>query len=303
MSQKILITGGTGLVGQALTKLLLQHNYEVSYLSRQKNGKTKNIKHYQWNIKKGFLEEEAIREADYIIHLAGAGVAEEKWTEKRKNVILESRTKSTELLLDKIKSTPNKLKGFISATAIGIYGETGNSLVDENAKPGDDFLAKVCVEWEKEVDKIAATGLRTAKIRIGVVLAPEGGALSQIAKPIQYFVGAPLGNGEQYMSWIHIDDLCQLFLKTIKDETMEGAFNAVAPNPVTMEQMVAAIARTINRPVFPINVPVFVLKGIMGEMSGIVLASTRVSSKKTEGTGFEFQFPHLLPALKNLFRK
>ncbi|WP_020530165.1 TIGR01777 family oxidoreductase [Flexithrix dorotheae] len=296
----ILITGGTGLIGSRLTELLLEKGHGVSYLSRSKKQGDGSINYYHWDPSKGEIDQEAIDSADYIIHLAGASVADSRWTDSRKKVILKSRQETARLLFDGIKNSDKQLKGFISASGIGYYGYTGDQLIDESASLGNDFLAKVCEKWEEESLQIKSLGIRTTIIRIGVVLSEKGGALKELMTPVKFFVGSPLGSGEQYMSWIHIDDLCKIFLKAVEDESMEGVYNGVAPSPVTNEEMVASIAKTLKRPVFPINVPGIALKILLGEMSEIVLKGSKVSSKKIEAAGFTFGYPSLNGALSDL---
>jgi len=298
--QNILITGGTGLVGQALTQLLLKEGYQVSYLSRSEQD-IPNIKTYLWDVKKQTIDAQAIQKADAIIHLAGAGVAEERWTNSRKQEILESRTDSTTLLVKALKDTSHAVKTFISASAIGYYGlDTGSTLINEDSQAGNDFLAEVTKSWERSVEDISDLGIRTTKLRIGVVLSEKGGALPKIMQPVKFGAGAALGSGKQYMSWIHIKDLARMFLFVLQQDKMEGIYNAVGPNPLNNAEITQAIAKTLGRPLFLPNVPEFALKLIMGEMAGIVTGGNRVSSQKIEKAGFDFQFAEISPALKDL---
>lgn len=298
--QNILITGGTGLVGQALTQLLLKEGYQVSYLSRSEQN-IPNIKTYLWDVKKQTIDAQAIQKADAIIHLAGAGVAEERWTNSRKQEILESRTDSTTLLVKALKDTSHAVKTFISASAIGYYGlDTGSALINEDSPAGNDFLAEVTKSWERSVEDISDLGIRTTKLRIGVVLSEKGGALPKIMQPVKFGAGAALGSGKQYMSWIHIKDLARMFLFVLQQDKMEGIYNAVGPNPLNNVEITQAIAKTLGRPLFLPNVPEFALKLMMGEMAGIVIGGNRVSSQKIEKAGFDFQFAEISPALKDL---
>jgi hypothetical protein len=298
--QNILITGGTGLVGQALTQLLLKEGYQVSYLSRSEQN-IPNIKTYLWDVKKQTIDAQAIQKADAIIHLAGAGVAEERWTNSRKQEILESRTDSTTLLVKALKDTSHAVKTFISASAIGYYGlDTGSTLINEDSQAGNDFLAEVTKSWERSVEDISDLGIRTTKLRIGVVLSEKGGALPKIMQPVKFGAGAALGSGKQYMSWIHIKDLARMFLFVLQQDKMEGIYNAVGPNPLNNAEITQAIAKTLGRPLFLPNVPEFALKLMMGEMAGIVIGGNRVSSQKIEKAGFDFQFAEISPALKDL---
>lgn len=300
MNKHILITGGTGLVGSHLSQLLLQKGYTVSHLSRRK-APNAEIPAYQWDIAEGTLEEEALKKADYIVHLAGAGVADKSWTEARKQIILESRTKSTQLLAQKIQALQLHPRAFISASAIGIYGlNTGDRLLQEKSPCGDDFLAEVTKAWEQNTHLIEQQGIRTVKLRIGVVLSPQGGALQKLAQPVRLGVGAALGSGKQYISWIHLNDLCQMILYTIENDTLTGAYNAVAPEPVTNGQITQAIAKVLRRPLLMPNVPTFVLKLMLGEMANMVLGGCKVSGKKIEEAGFQFQFRKITEALQDL---
>ena len=300
MSEKVLITGGTGLIGQRISLLLKEKGYEISHLSRRA-GTSDSFKTYQWNVREGEMDKEAIVNADHIIHLAGAGVADSRWTEARKKEILESRTKSTALLGDYLMKTDNKVRSFISASAIGYYGSNlSDKLFDETGEAGDDFLADVTVQWEKEVDKISDLGIRTAKVRIGVVLDSQGGALEKMAQPMKWGAGAALGSGKQYMSWIHYADLARLFVYILENKELTGAYNAVASNPVSNKAFTGELAKAMRKPLWLPNVPSGVLKLMLGKMAGIVLRGTRVDNKKIKNSGFKFEFDALDVALADL---
>lgn len=302
MHKNVLITGASGLIGTRLSSILLQKGYQISHLSRSK--RAGEIPTFVWDVSKMGIDEEAIASADTIIHLAGAGIADKRWTSQRKEEILRSRTESTKLLFNALRDKPNHVKTFISASAIGIYGFAGSEKIFiEESNAADDFLAQVVKQWEAEVDEIAALGIRVVKIRIGILLSEKGGALDEMMKPIKWGVGSPLGSGNQMMSWIHIDDACQIFLKAMEDGAMQGAYNAVSPNPATNEQLTRLVAATLNKPLWLPNVPSFVLKILLGEMADLVLKGSKVSSEKIEKTGFQFQFTHLEGALKNLLEK
>lgn len=299
---KILITGGTGLIGTRLTKLLQEKGHEIAYLSRSKK-EDAAVTYYQWDARSGFIEEGAIESADYIIHLAGAGVADKRWTSSRKEVILTSRTQTTALLAQKLAEVNHQVKAFISATAIGIYGFTKDRIAHEDSRHGDDFLAEVCQKWEAEVDKIAETDLRTVKIRVGIVLSSEAGALYEIAKPVRMYAGAPLGSGKQYMSWIHIDDICRMFIHAIENEQLEGAYNGTAPTPVTNAALTKITADVLEKPLLLPNVPKIALEMMFGEMAEIVLKGSKVSCKKIMDSGFEFHFPTAQEAVQDLLKE
>lgn len=302
---KILITGASGLIGTRLTEMLLQRGHEVSHLSRPKGvgpvEKAGKVRSFVWDVNAGTADEEAFRHVDEVVHLAGAGVADQRWTENRKREILESRTKSSELLAKGIEENQN-IKVVVSASGIGYYGMGGSDvLFTEEDKLGTDFLAHVVDAWEKAVDKIPVK--RIVKLRTGIVLSEKDGALKKMMAPIQFFVGAPLGTGDQYMSWIHIDDMCRMYIKAIEDESMRGVYNATAPKAVTNTELTQAIARVLKRPLWLPAVPAFVLKIFLGEMADMVLTGSQVSSKKIQQAGFQFQFPDLDQALKNLLKK
>lgn len=295
---KILITGGTGLVGNQLSKILSNSGHEVRHLSRTPDPDAE-FPTFEWNIKENFLDPKAIDGIDHIIHLAGAGVADKRWTDDRKKVIINSRVDSIKLLHNEVKSANLKLDSFISASAIGYYGmDTGESHLDENSSAGEDFLAEVVKKWETEADTFAAI-TKVAKVRIGVVLSEKGGAMVEIAKPINYLVGAPLGSGKQYMSWIHLEDLCQVFAYVLENN-LEGTYNATAPNPVTNEALTKTLAKALKKPLFLPNVPGFMMKLILGEMAEMVLGGNYVLSDKIQSTGFKFKFTEVEAAVKDL---
>ena len=289
---KILISGGTGLVGSRLTEMLLQKKHEVVILSR--NSKDKN--EFKWDISKNYIDKNALENIDYIIHLAGAGIADERWSEKRKQIIIDSRVNSANLLFDKIKELKIDLKGFISASGVGFYGaKTSDKTFKENDKPANDFLGDVCQKWEKAAHQFETLKIPVTIFRTGIVLSKKGGALEKMKTPII----SPLGSGKQYVPWIHIDDLCQMYIKAIEDN-LSGIFNAASPEHQTSKTFSKILAKSINRPFIGINVPSFMLKLLFGEMAIILLEGSRVSSEKNEKTGFSFRFKTLKKALENL---
>ncbi|WP_258103071.1 TIGR01777 family oxidoreductase [Marinoscillum sp. MHG1-6] len=294
---RILITGASGLVGKPLSWNLIRFGHHVVHLSRRKRP-TSPFETFLWNPEEGFIDEKAFEGVNHIIHLAGAGVADKRWTTKRKKEILESRVGSTELLFDYVEKLDLKLRSYISASAIGLYGDTGDEWVDEDTPPGKDFLAQVVKDWEGAADMFSSR-TRVAKVRIGIVLSENGGALTEIAKPVKLFVGAPLGNGKQYLSWIHIKDLVGIF-QHILDENLEGPFNAVAPQPATNKELTQAIANALNKPLMMPNVPSFVMKSLLGEMASMVLSGSKVSAKKILSQGYEFQYAELQKAVNDL---
>ncbi len=300
MSQKVLITGASGLIGTRLTQMLLQKGYQVVHLGR--SARQKPVPCYEWNIQKGTIDLQALDGVTAIIHLAGAGIADKRWTSERKKEILESRTHSTRLLFDTLNTARHEVKHFISASAIGYYGFANQPQpLKESDLPGSDFLASVVNEWETEINAIERLAIRVATIRIGIVLSTEGGALKEMAKPIRWGVGAPLGSGNQWMSWIHLEDLCRLFCFALERENVAGAYNAVAPYPVTNRMLTRAIAHQLKKPLWLPAIPGFVMRALLGEMADLVLKGSNVSSLKVEAEGFEFKFPKLEMALADLF--
>ena len=299
---KVLITGASGLVGSRLTELLLSKKMEVVHVGRTKrNG---SVPSFAWDVDKQQMDAKALAGVDTIVHLAGAGVADKRWTPTRKKEILDSRVQSTRLLYQILKEEKHSVKNIVSASAIGYYGfGLSDQLFTEECPPATDFLASVTTEWEKEVDAIRELEIRVVKIRIGIVLSNKGGALKEMARPIQFGVGAPLGTGQQVMSWIHIDDLCEMFCKAIQDRSLAGAYNGVAPNPVTNAELTKAIASILKKPLWLPNVPPFVLRLLVGEMADIVVNGSKVSAEKILATRFKFQYSQIDDALRNLLSK
>lgn len=298
MAKKILITGASGLVGTRLTEMLLENGHQVSHVGRSK--KAGRVPSFVWDVDKNEIEPEALAGVDTIIHLAGAGVAEKRWNENRKKEILESRTKSSALLYNLLKKGNHSVKSFVSASAIGYYGFCLDERIStEESKPGTDYLAQVTKQWEESVDQISELGLRVTKLRIGIVLSNKGGALQEMARPIRYGAGAPLGTGNQYLSWIHIDDLCALFAKAAEDEKMHGAYNAVC-DWVTNKEITKSIAQILKKPLWLPPVPAFMMRIIVGEMAMIVVNGSKVSSDKIRETSFVFQYADLEKALVDL---
>ncbi|HWZ01998.1 MAG TPA: TIGR01777 family oxidoreductase [Mucilaginibacter sp.] len=299
MKKHLLLTGGTGLIGSSLTRQLLDKGYTVSHLSRS-HGKDPRVKTFLWDVHKGQIDEHCIDGVDMIIHLAGAAIAENRWTAERKKEMIESRSKSIQLIYSLLKTKKHRVKSVISASAIGYYSDRGEELMTEESPPFIDFMAGCCVEWEAAVDEGKQLGLRIAKFRTGVVL-DEGGALPKMALPVKLYVGAPLGSGRQWIPWIHVQDVIGMYLFAIENEHFEGVYNMVAPNPVTNKQLTQAIAKQLHKPLWLPNVPAFLLKLLLGEMNTIVLGSTKVSAKKIEATGYKFVYPEVSQALKAIY--
>lgn len=281
-------------------QLLPSLRRNVFQLSR--SAKTGNS--YVWDVSKGILDPEALRKKEAVIHLAGAGVGDERWTAARKIEILKSRTESTRLLFEQLKKGNHNVRHFISASAIGYYGfENEHEWYTEDSPSGNDFLARVTRAWEEEVDKISSLGIRVVKLRIGIALSAEGGALKEIANPVKYFVGAPLGTGRQPVSWIHIDDVCGIFIKALEDHKMSGAYNVVAPNPIDNKTLTKAIGKALGKPLILPPIPAFALKLIIGEMAEIVVTGNKVSCQKIIDAGYQFKFTNVQSAVDNLLKR
>jgi uncharacterized protein (TIGR01777 family) len=289
---KILITGGTGLVGTRLTQMLVDRNHDVVILSR--NPKNKN--EFKWDVSKNYVNIKAFKNVDYIIHLAGAGIADERWNAERKKIIIDSRVKTANLIFNVIKENSIKIKGFISASGIGYYGAiTTTTIFKEKDTVGNDFLGDVCKKWEDAAHQFSTESIPVTILRTGIVLAKKGGALDKMKTPII----SPLGSGKQYLAWIHIDDLCQMYIQSIEAD-LTGIYNAVAPQHQTSITFSKTLADSIKKPYLGIGVPGFMLKILFGELAVILLEGSRISTKKIEKNGFSFRFKTLKKALYNL---
>ena len=310
----ILITGGSGLVGAALTGMLLAQGHEVIIMGRKKKKApdprpVNGLRYAYWSIENRTLDEEALGAADYIVHLAGANVAEKRWTIKRKNEIVNSRTESSELIVQALKTISNKVRAVISASATGWYGPDNPApspkpFVESDPADGS-FLGETTRRWEKSISPVKDLGIRLVILRIGIVLSRSGGALREFKKPVKLGIAGILGNGKQTVSWIHIDDLCRIFSEAITRENMHGIYNAVAPNPVNNRTLTLELARLIKgRFYIPVYIPSFALRIIFGEMSVEALKSTTVSASRIRGeAGFQFIYPAIESALKDLIIK
>jgi uncharacterized protein (TIGR01777 family) len=296
----ILIMGGSGGLGKRLSKHLLGKGYQVSVLSRAP-GKDKGIKTFLWDVNAGVIDEHCIDGVDTIIHLAGAGIADKHWTDERKKEIVESRTKSIALIYNLLKKRANKVESIISASGIGYYSDRGDELLTETSAPTSDFISQCCVDWEAAVDEGEKLGLRILKFRTGVVLDKDAGALPALAMPVKLFIGSPIGSGNQWIPWIHWQDVIDMYLFGIENKQLKGVYNMVAPNPVTNTQMVKAVARQLHKPLWAPRVPAFLLKILLGEMSTLVLGSTKVSAQKMEDAGFRFKYAEVADALKDIY--
>lgn len=300
--KKVLITGGSGFLGRYLSESLYSKGYSVSMLTR---GETimGHIPRYHWNPDSGEVDDSVLEHSDYIIHLAGENIAGKRWTNERKKEIIDSRVKSTNFLYEKISSKKTELKAFISASAIGYYGAvTTNKIYKEDDLPGSDFLSEVCIKWETCAKQFSTIGIRHVIFRLGVVLSANGGALKKMAIPVKFGIGSSPGSGKQCVSWIHIDDLTEMFIQAIEDESLSGPFNAVAPEHTISDNFYRTLSKILKKPLLAPRVPAFIMKTIFGEMSVMLLEGSKISSKKIIDKGFKFKFPTLEGALSNLFR-
>ncbi len=293
----ILITGGTGLVGQLLQKKLIQKGHVVNVLTR--NPKKEN--EFYWNVAKKEIDLAAILDIDYIIHIAGAGIADKRWTADRKQQIIDSRTKTTAFLLATIKQHQVSLRGFIAASAIGYYGAiTSEKIFSETDKAANDFLGDVCKQWEASSLQFEKENIPTTIFRIGIVLSNQGGALTKMNTPIAI---TPIANGNHYLPWIHIEDLTNLFINAIEDTTFTGIYNAVVPEEITNYQFSKQLAKKTKKIFIPVGIPKWLLQLLFGEMAIILTTGSRISSKKVLSKEFQFLYKNLDKAFDALFKK
>jgi len=299
--ETVLITG-VGLISTSLGKKLEERGYRVRYLSRNKKNDPKK-QYFQWNYHEAYIEKGALDDIDHVIHLAGANIGAMRWTTKRKIEIIESRTNTAALLHDKIKSAKISLQSYISASAVGYYGAiSGPKILNETAPPAKDFLGKTCRLWEGSTKIFRDLGIRTVILRTGVVLTSSGGALEKIVNPIKNSMGATLGSGNQYIPWIHIDDLCKMYISAIENDQMNGAYNAVSVDFVTNKELTNKIGRIVKKKIWMPNIPSSILRITLGQMSDLLLYGSKISNKKIISTGFKFDYPNIEEALVSLIR-
>ena len=300
MKKNVLITGGSGFVGRHLTDLLLEKGYSVSILSRSKKKNTDSVFYYTWDVEKQVIEKESVLNADYVIHLAGENIAGKRWTKERKEAIIDSRVQSAKLIYSVVKKQDKKLEAFISASGVGIYGAiSGQAICTEDQKAATDFLGLTCLKWEAVADDFQRQGIRTVKVRTGLVLGKNDGFLEKLKPIFRYRLGSALGSGSQYMPWIHIDDLCAIYLEAINNTTMSGAYNAAVTDDTTNTLFSETFAKVYGYTIWLPNVPAFVLKMALGEMSKLLLTGRRVSNEKLKAIGFSFQWQKLEDAIKS----
>ncbi len=298
---KILITGGTGLIGTEISKLLLTEEHEVVYLSRKPGRNKLGIMEYGWDPDKGTLDERAWEGVTAVINLAGAPL-NKRWTASYKSEILRSRVDSTRLLFNSAQKHAIRLNAFVSASAVNYYPHSYERLYTEDAAPGSDFLSMVCQKWEQEAQNFEQLDIRTVRCRIGIVLSRKGGALAEIIKPAKFGLGAPLGNGKQWQSWIHIEDVARAFVEVLEDDTYQGPVNVVAPTPVSNRELSRLTAEALSKPHFVPAVPALALKLALGEMATIVLASAKADNAVLREHDFSYRHAHLKEALQNLLQ-
>lgn len=297
----VLITGASGLVGTALTELLLHKGYEVKHLGRARRS-ISNVKSYVWNIEQGTIEPEALADVTYIVHLAGASIGEGRWTEQRKKEILSSRVGSTLLLNQALEEYPHSVKKIIAASAIGYYGlRPQTSPFNEEAPAGKDFMAQVCVAWEEALFKGPAP-IQKVAFRFGVVFSNQGGAFPKLVLPVKLLAATPVGSGKQIISWVHIDDVCNAIRWAIENPHIQGIYNLTAPHPVSNAELMKVLAKALNKPYIPFGPPALALKVAMGEQADIVLEGVAVSSEKLQRAGFEFRFKTIEETIKELLK-
>lgn len=300
----ILITGGTGLLGHRLATLLVNKGYTVNLLSRHNAAPAPYNKVFLWDVDRKVLDEDAFKQCDYIIHLAGAPVIDKHWSNEYKQELVDSRVNSANLLFDKLKYVPNTVKAFISASAVGYYGMvTRPNAFTESDGPGNDFLSTICVLWEDAAKQLESLNIRTVRIRIGIVLSSLGGALEKVVSMAKFAPVAAVGTGKQAMPWIHIDDLCNIFIKAIEDDTMRGAYNAAAPAFDDNTSFSKAVAAQINRPMLPFPAPAFAIRLMYGERADALLEGSAIAAQKIQDAGFQFAHTNLGEALKDVYEK
>ncbi|HEX6191429.1 MAG TPA: TIGR01777 family oxidoreductase [Chitinophagaceae bacterium] len=304
----VMITGGTGMIGSALTKSLIDKGYNVIILTRGKEkivSATGAMEYSKWDVEKGEIDKDAVKRADFIIHLAGAGIADKRWTRRRKLEIVNSRVEGGKLLAKALKEYTNQVKAVITASAIGWYGPDPTipnpHPFTETDPASSDFLGSTCKQWEQSLEPVTELGKRLVKIRTGIVLSKKGDVLGEFRKPLRFGIATILGNGKQVMSWVHLDDLVRIYITAIENEKLHGTYNAVAPKPVANKELVITLAKKIKGNYFiPVHVPSFVLRTVLGQMSIEVLKSATVSSEKIKMAGFVFQFPTIEAALNHI---
>ena len=299
MSKNILITGGTGLLGKILTKELQSQGHQVSILSRNPD-RVKDVKAFYWDVEKQEIDDKCLQGIDTIIHLAGSGIADEKWTDERKQDIINSRVNSIKLIYKLIDKNDTSVKSVVSASAVGFYGDRGEELLTEESPKGTGFLSDSCGLWEDAVDQGKDFGLRVVKLRIGLLLTPKGGVLEPFKLMVKTFTAMKFGNGRQWFPWVHAADLVGMFAWAVNHQEIEGVFNATAPSPVRNKEFTQTLSKVLKRPFWPFQIPVFTLKIALGERKELLLMSTKTDSTKIQQTGYKFKYLDLTKALEDV---
>lgn len=301
----ILITGGSGLIGRKLSDLFIEKGYKVIWLSRKRFLEA-NIPQYRWDYQSREIDLEAVEQADIIIHLAGYNLGEGYWTKERKQRIVESRVLTSKLLLESLKKINKKPDLFISSSAIGYYGmHTDNKIYNENDLPArNDFLSQTCKKWEERAFCFKEEeDIRTVVLRTSFVISGQSPALKKIMFPVRFGLGAPMGSGKQYFNWIHLDDLCGLYIKAVEDDKMEGVYNAVSPDQITNIEFMSILSKEMNSPFIMPKIPAFLIRIIMGEAAGMILEGSQVSSQKVIDAGFKFKYDSISKAIEESIKR
>jgi hypothetical protein len=297
--KKILIAGGTGLIGQHIQSLLPQDEYQIHILSRSPRKDHENVKYFQWDVKKQSIDHEALK-VDAIINLTGAGIADQRWTNDRKKIIIESRTESIKLLVNGLKEIGHQVNAVASASAIGYYGDRAEETLTEDSAPGKGFMGECCMLWEEAAKSFQEVCNRLSIIRVGIVLSTQGGALPKVLMTAPIRVLNYFGDGRQYYSWIHITDVSRLFIDAINDPSFSGIYNGVAPLPLTNKEFIKEIGEGLGGVYMVLPAPTFGLRLALGQMADVVLNSNRVIPGRLKAQSYDWEFPDLIQAVQQL---
>lgn len=298
--ETILLTGGTGLIGTSLTDYLIENGNKVRILSRRdKISKNDRIRYFSWKPSEFYIPHEALEGVDHVVNMAGANIFAKGWTKEYKDIIYRSRINSTKTIIQAIEKNDD-IKTLISMSATGYY-PSGNEVFTEKSIPGNGYLSKVCLDWENEALKLKDSKKRLVILRTGNIISREGGMIEKVEIPVKLGIGAYLGSGKQKVSWIHLKDFCKLIVFILKNKAMEGIYNAVSPNPVSNKELTKAMAHSLHKPLFLPNVPAFALRLFLGDRANLALKSFSVSSSKLETSGFQFDFPTIVEAMRDLY--
>ncbi|MCZ7608951.1 MAG: TIGR01777 family oxidoreductase [Ignavibacterium sp.] len=303
--KKIIITGATGLIGQQLTIKLTDMGYKITIFTRNPDNAQKKLPNvhkvvkWEYDYVDEWLHE--LESVDAVIHLAGANISTKRWNKEYKKLLYDSRIISTKKLIEAIKTVERKPKVFITASAIGYYGNRSDEILTEESEAGKDFLANLCNDWEKEAKNVEQFGVRSVQIRTGLALSRNEGALKQMLPVFKYFIGGPLGNGKQWYSWLHIEDIINVYIKVLESEILSGPINAVSPNPVTMKKFAKILGEVLHRPSL-FSVPKIILLLVIGQVAEVVTSSQRVVPEKLLNSSFKFKFEKLEDALRDILK-